>query len=45
MMIYRAIIRSAIDYGCMAYGTAAPSVLKRLGVVQAKALRICGGAF
>ena len=45
MMIYRAIIRSAIDYGCMAYGTAAPSVLKRLDVVQAKALRICCGAF
>ncbi len=44
MMIYRGIIRSNIDYGCMAYGSAAPSVLKKLEVIQAKALRICSGA-
>ncbi|MGL5427583.1 MAG: hypothetical protein ACRDAS_06690 [Cetobacterium sp.] len=44
MMIYRGIIRSNIDYGCMAYGSAAVSILKKLEVVQAKALRICGGA-
>ena len=45
MMIYRVVIRSAIDYECTAYGTAVSSVLKTLDVVQAKALRICGEAF
>lgn len=29
----------------MAYGSAAPTVIKKLDVVQAKALRICSGAF
>lgn len=45
MMIYRAAIRSSIDYGCIVYGAAAPTVLKQVEVVQAKALWICGGAF
>ena len=44
MMIYRAMIRSAIDYGCMVYGSAALSVLNKLDIVQAKALRVCCGA-
>ncbi len=43
-MIYRGIIRANIDYGCMKYKLASESVLKKLGVLQAKALRICGGA-
>lgn len=43
-MIYRGIIRSNINYGCMAYGSAAPSALKKLEVVQAKDLRFCSGA-
>ena len=42
MMIYRPIIRSAIDYGCMAYRTA---IQKRLDLVQADALKIHGRAF
>ena len=29
MMIYRAMMRSAIDYGCMVYGSAAFSVLNK----------------
>lgn len=45
MMVYRAMIRSVLDYGCIAYGAAANSVLQLLDVVQAKALRICTGAF
>jgi len=45
MMIYRAIIRSTIDYGCVVYGAAAPSVIRKLDIVQAKALRVCSGAF
>lgn len=44
MMIYRGIIRSNIDYGCMVFGSPAPSVLKKLEGIQAKALRICSGA-
>ncbi len=44
MMIYRGIIRANIDYGCMIYKLESESVLKKLRVVQATALRICGGA-
>ena len=43
--IFRAMIRSAIDYGCMIYGSAASSVISKLDRVQAKALRVCCGAF
>ena len=43
LMIYRAMIRSRLDYGCLCYGTAARSALKTLDVIQAKSLRIdCG---
>ena len=45
IMIYRAMVRSRIDYGCLCYGTAAKTILKRLDVVQAKALRVVCGAF
>ena len=45
MRIYRAMIRSAIDYGCMVYGSAASSVINKLDRVQVKALRVCCGAF
>uniref|UniRef100_A0A3B3BBF5 Reverse transcriptase domain-containing protein n=1 Tax=Oryzias melastigma TaxID=30732 RepID=A0A3B3BBF5_ORYME len=43
--IYQALIKSVLDYGSVAYGSAAPSVLKRLDVLQAQALRVCCGAF
>ena len=43
--IYSALIRSVLDYGCIAYGSAAKSSLKKLEVVQAQALRTCCGAF
>ena len=33
LMIYRAMIRSRIDYGCIRYGTAAESHLKKLDVI------------
>lgn len=45
MMIYRAMVRSIIDYGCLAYGSAAKTTLAKLDVVQARALRVCTGAF
>ena len=44
-LIYQAMIRSALDYGCYMYGAASKTVLARLDVVQAKALRQCCGAF
>jgi len=44
LMIYRAMIRSRLDYACVCYGTAADSHLKRLEVIQAKALKLCCGA-
>ena len=43
--IYRAVIRSKLDYGCPVYGTASPSALKMLDTVHHKALRICLCAF
>ena len=43
--IYTALIRSTIDYACVAYRSAAKSHLKKLDVVQAQALRLCCGAF
>lgn len=43
--IYVALIRSVLDYGSAAYGSASKSSLKKLKVVQAQALRLCCGAF
>lgn len=45
LTIYQAMVRSIFDYGCQVYGGAAKSSLKRLDVIQSKALRICCGAF
>lgn len=44
-LIYLAMIRSVIDYGSIAYGSAATAVLGKLDTVQSKALRLCCGAF
>ncbi|XP_050975638.1 uridine 5'-monophosphate synthase isoform X1 [Labeo rohita] len=43
--IYWALMRSVLDYGCIAYMSAAESNLRELDVLQAQALRICSGAF
>ena len=42
--IYEALMRSRIDYGCVAYMSAAFSHLQKLNVEHSKALRICCGA-
>lgn len=34
-----------LDYGCVAYGSAARSLTRKLDVIQAQALRVCSGAF
>lgn len=43
--MYVAMIRSALDYGCITYGSAARSLLGKLDVIQAQVLRVYSGAF
>jgi len=45
MMIYRALIRSKMDYGCQVYGSAAPTTLNALSSITTEAIRIATGAF
>ena len=42
--IYRALMRSAIDYGCFVYGAAAKTHLNKIDRIQSKALRLSIGA-
>jgi len=44
LIVYKALIRSIIDYGSIAYDTASSKVKAKLDVVQSKALRTCCGA-
>jgi len=44
LMIYKALVRSVIDYGAIAYDNATESQLARLDSVQCQALRISTGA-
>ena len=44
LIVYKAMIRSVIDYGSIAYDTASNRTKSRLDEIQAKALRICCGA-
>ncbi len=39
-----ALIRAAIDYGCMVYSSASKSQLLKVEAIQSQALRICCGA-
>ena len=43
--LYRSLIRSKLDYGCIVYGSARPSCLRILDPVRGRALRLCLGAF
>ncbi|GFU58610.1 probable RNA-directed DNA polymerase from transposon X-element [Trichonephila clavipes] len=45
LRVYQALILSRLDYGCVEYGSARASVLKRLDTIHHSALRICSGAF
>lgn len=45
LRLYRALVRSKLDYGCIVYGSARESYLQPLDRVQNLALRICLGAF
>ena len=43
--LYRSLIRSKLDYGCVVYGSARSSYLRILDPVQNHALRLCLGAY
>ncbi|GFW64605.1 putative RNA-directed DNA polymerase from transposon X-element [Trichonephila clavipes] len=45
LRVYEALILSRLDYGCVVYGSARASVLKRLDTIHHSALRLCSGAF
>jgi hypothetical protein len=44
LMMYKAYIRSIMDYGCVVYQTASKTQLNKLDCVQSLALRLCLGA-
>ena len=45
MMIYRSLIRSKIDYGCIVYNSASSRELISLESVSNEAMRISSGRF
>ena len=45
MKLYRALIRSKLDYGSIVYGSARPSYLASLDPVHHQGIRIASGAF
>ena len=45
LRLYRAVIRSKLDYGCVVYGSARKSYLEKLDTIHHQGLRICLGAF
>ena len=45
LLIYRALIRCKMDYGCVIYQAANQTTLSKLDPVHNAALRICTGAF
>ena len=45
LMLYRAIIRSKFDYGCIVYGTASNTNLRQLDSIHNSGLRLALGAF
>ena len=44
LMLYRSVIRPIIDYGSIAYDSAAAYLKNRLNIIQSTVLRICCGA-
>ena len=45
LRLYRSLIRSKLEYGCMVYGSARKSYLKPIETIQNESLRICMGAY
>ena len=44
-ILYRSLIRSKLDYGCIVYGSARPSYIKMINTVHHQGLRLAIGAF
>ena len=45
LTIYRSLLRSKLDYGCIVYGAARKFYLRQIETIENEALRICLGAF
>ncbi|XP_023228251.1 uncharacterized protein LOC111628656 [Centruroides sculpturatus] len=45
LRLYRALVRSKLDYGCIVYGSARESTLQMLDPIHHKTLCVCTGAF
>jgi len=45
LRLYRSLIRSKLDYGCIVYGSASKHILQSLDTVASEAIRIATGAF
>jgi hypothetical protein len=45
LTLYRSLVRSKLDYGCIVYSSARKSYIQMLEPVQNQALRLCLGAF
>ncbi|XP_023211412.1 uncharacterized protein LOC111614264 [Centruroides sculpturatus] len=45
LRIYRALVHSKLDYGCIVYGSAREFTLRILDPIYHQALRLCPGAF
>ena len=45
LKLYRSLIRSKLDYGCIVYGSSRPSYIKMLNTVHHQGLRLALGAF
>ena len=45
LRLYRALVRSKLDYGCQVYGSAPKSYIKKLDTIHHQGLRLALGAF
>ena len=45
LRLYRYLVRSKVNYGCIVYGSAPKSYLQMLDPVHNPGLRLCSGAF
>ena len=45
LLLYRSLVRSKLDFGCIVYGESYQSYVKMLDPIHNKGLRLCLGAF
>ena len=45
LILYRLLVRSKLDYGCVVYGSARQSYLRKLDSIHNQGLRLAIGAF